>query len=765
MRTYYGNYLGMVVTGGEKDPEGRGRCQIFIPHIMPALYEGWNREGEDISFDIVGEGLPTALKPEIVETLKKILPWAECAAPMVGASPSTKNGSEIERNTARVMRQVPGLAPVENLDLNNINFSDGGSGSWSYSFKDRSTIGQKSVISNRLISLDFNSGSSTINNPLIVIPDDSTPQEIAAATSYVDSVAAWLRSNGVNATKGIVRTTSQNGRGVPGQFHTEPFFIQNTQAYNVFASKPNEYAAILANTLGTIDGATFITPHRPGATGAVFNGISEEGFAINTILPELQRIAGNTDIKDIDVNHSAINLDVGKNLREDGESGGTDYDLEQGSLPENIKSKITPESEAALNRVAARYGLDPNAIAMMVNTESEWNPNKPSPKGGTYRGATQIGELTFREAGGTLGGLTWSQFLNAPIHRQIDAYGDWLKHYKFSTKIDTAGINLNNLTTAQQAAFLQAFQFSPNHPDDITGSKPAPWMTGFASGNGSIPATYKQQATRLGSTSMDDMSKYYTELYGGSIAQIASTQKIIQNPTEHAASYGPNTNYQAVGMFGYASEGTAVWTFFREGNPLFPVYFAASYGQKEWQNMYQHSSQGIGCGDGGALPGTEKMRFNSYGGGFDSTQVMENPELGLEPGYAFQVFGKNGSNLLFTADHTEFNSVYNHNQRVSGDFHEITEANKEQRVRGDSNSYLEQDVYVTVGNWSDEAIAASDEIQEYLNEAMRIKSGKGSAQQQTTYNPTQSLANVQQAASKAANAVIDTAQRFTSKRT
>jgi hypothetical protein len=221
------------------------------------------------------------------------------------------------------------------------------------------------------------------------------------------------------------------------------------------------------------------------------------------------------------------------------------------------------------------------------------------------------------------------------------------------------------------------------------------------------------------------MTEYYTGLFGEGIAQTVSSQNVVRYPTDISGSYGPNTNFQALGMFGYASEGTPVWVFFREGNPLFPVYFAASYGQKEWQNMYQHSSQGIGCGDGGAIARTEKMRFNSYGGGFDSTQVMENPELGLEGGCAFQVFGKNGSNLLFAMDHTEFNSVYNHNQRVSGDFHEITEANKETRVRGDKNTYVEQDVYITVGNWSDEAVAASDEIQQYINEAMEIKSNAG----------------------------------------
>ena len=213
---------------------------------------------------------------------------------------------------------------------------------------------------------------------------------------------------------------------------------------------------------------------------------------------------------------------------------------------------------------------------------------------------------------------------------------------------------------------------------------------------------------------------------------IAENTQSVHVTTPHSRNDGPDTNYQALGMFGYASEGTTVWVFFREGDPLYPVYFAASYGQREWQNMYSYSSPGIGAGAGtGALPGTEKMRLNSYGGGFESAQATGN-ESGLDPEFNFQVYGKNGSNLLFTKDHTEFNSTYNHNQRVSGDFHEITEANKETRVRGDKNTYVEQDVYITVGNWSDEAIAASDEIQQYINEAMEIKSNAGESNNTNT---------------------------------
>jgi len=45
MKQYFGNYLGLCV--GNNDPEKRGRVQIFIPHIMPALFKDWNEAQED----------------------------------------------------------------------------------------------------------------------------------------------------------------------------------------------------------------------------------------------------------------------------------------------------------------------------------------------------------------------------------------------------------------------------------------------------------------------------------------------------------------------------------------------------------------------------------------------------------------------------------------------------------------------------------------------------------------------------------------------
>lgn len=93
MKKYYGNYLGLCIDNN--DPQKRGRVQIFIPHIMPALYENWNEVGQDIEILAVGDNLPSSLPTQMVEKLKKILPWAEGASPIMGTSaPGSLEGGD-----------------------------------------------------------------------------------------------------------------------------------------------------------------------------------------------------------------------------------------------------------------------------------------------------------------------------------------------------------------------------------------------------------------------------------------------------------------------------------------------------------------------------------------------------------------------------------------------------------------------------------------------------------------------------------------------
>jgi hypothetical protein len=83
MEKYNSNYLGIVIQNN--DPEHRGRVKVWVPHISANIYDKWNNLKKDQTFSFPGtphgENL-SAILPE----LRKILPWAEYAAPIVGGS-------------------------------------------------------------------------------------------------------------------------------------------------------------------------------------------------------------------------------------------------------------------------------------------------------------------------------------------------------------------------------------------------------------------------------------------------------------------------------------------------------------------------------------------------------------------------------------------------------------------------------------------------------------------------------------------------------
>lgn len=711
MNNYYGNYLGIVITGGEKDPEGRGRCQVFIPHIMPALYEGWNDREGDLSFDIVGDGLSTSLDPSIVEKLQKMLPWAECAAPIVGSSPSVKDGSETIRNVGARSGSIP-----------NINF--GGN------IADDSFILQTATGRNGWEGAQCGKDAREVLNKVFGYEVEGSigslvPGKVPASGANGKNYAQILQNLGWTKV-------SNNPTDV------KPLTI------GVWGSGPYGHVAtgvqLDDGRVGWVGGSKSITTPDSAkfARGGGSTTNAAEGSFLGLWAPPqdvVEKIGG--QVNSSGINPSALTGDVGINMDQP-EEEQNDYEGLSGINEEEAKNALKVQTSAEVKNAAAAYVAAFNnlkqrgipdtqskilagGIVGNIKQETGFNPNK------THDGNTGYGLLGWASRPGDQRLNNLVQFAQ---NRGEALNINYTKSINPQSVVSGGGISINTQVDFLFAEFDGAKGFF-NQAD----SNNSRFWNGFINSASASEAALslsnnvvrpsarfanndvRQQIAENSVTALGGLDPSATYVQ----AQI-SNQTTVHTPTPHSRNDGPDTNYQALGMFGYASEGTAVWVFFREGNPLYPVYFAASYGQREWQNMYSYSSPGIGVGVGGPVPGTEKMRMNSYGGGFESAQVTGGYETGLDPEFTFQVYGKNGSNLLFTKDHTEFNSTYNHNQRVSGDFHEITEANKETRVRGDKNTYVEQDVYVTVGNWSEEAIAASDEIQQYINEAMEIKS-------------------------------------------
>ena len=96
IKKYLGNYLGIVVQNN--DPDQRGRIKIYVPHISATVYKNWNEVNSDKNYKFIGENIDSDLT-KIIGELRQILPWAECAAPLVGGSSSGRYNAHFKRGT------------------------------------------------------------------------------------------------------------------------------------------------------------------------------------------------------------------------------------------------------------------------------------------------------------------------------------------------------------------------------------------------------------------------------------------------------------------------------------------------------------------------------------------------------------------------------------------------------------------------------------------------------------------------------------------
>ena len=78
MEKIYGNHRGIVAQNN--DPKQRGRIKVFVPHISANIYEGWDNKNADKSFD----NLADPIIKDIINNVRDVLPWANCASPIVG---------------------------------------------------------------------------------------------------------------------------------------------------------------------------------------------------------------------------------------------------------------------------------------------------------------------------------------------------------------------------------------------------------------------------------------------------------------------------------------------------------------------------------------------------------------------------------------------------------------------------------------------------------------------------------------------------------
>ena len=157
----------------------------------------------------------------------------------------------------------------------------------------------------RTIFMDFNGFSdSSAKGFEIIIPNDATHAEIAAAVKFRDNWVALASKYGMTTTvrsggKGMpagIKTTRQNKRGRAGAFHTESFFGSHKESAQMMANPDfqKDYAVILSEFAKDMPGSTLQTPHdiKSQGTDMRWNGerISEYGFSKKILVPLLKQI-------------------------------------------------------------------------------------------------------------------------------------------------------------------------------------------------------------------------------------------------------------------------------------------------------------------------------------------------------------------------------------------------------------------------------------------------------------------------------------------
>lgn len=90
---YNSNYIGIVIQNN--DPKGKGRIKVYVPHVSPTVYKRWNELSEDKKFKFLGKNIDSDLS-RIVHELKEILPWCNCASPLIGENSSGRYNTNLD---------------------------------------------------------------------------------------------------------------------------------------------------------------------------------------------------------------------------------------------------------------------------------------------------------------------------------------------------------------------------------------------------------------------------------------------------------------------------------------------------------------------------------------------------------------------------------------------------------------------------------------------------------------------------------------------
>lgn len=755
MKTYNSMYVGLCVNNN--DPEERGRVQIFIPHIMPSLNESLSG-GQDIEITCIGDNMINGLDGKTLDLLKKILPWAEAASPILcGSSPGL------------VVRDEGGKAILNQSPVSNAT-------AYSAGISEKQISGKIDDVKKDLLQKAAAYAGTDARGEQVrkgfesEIAGDPIGFQGNCARGSFAYLAAMVGGKGgfvggaVGANAEDFTANGQLFKGGGSNQITKSGFYKTGQVIgssNNFVPQIGDMVA-RGKHIQIYDGTTW---HSDGPQRGI-GGVGEDGVlyrmndaglaAIKESSPALfeqalkQQNPTNSQQKALTTTDSSgrpAAAEAGPQATKNplATSGLVDSAAQsipkKGELSSNILhdgKQVNPLSlrDDAYNYIlatnpnflrnlppgAAELGMLQEGVNGVTREQAARSVADVIAKMGGYEAGYKISSSNTQDEGGSFGTLQFSA-----LHANL--------YYGKNNNINITPEALNSDPGLGTRTFVGLLEnFSNRSAPIYTSSNRAGFLN--SSGTSGVIAARtmrllaeSKNLTLEQSLATDKELKDYKNLtkIGGPNSQYTNTSETIDklsnqpnlvlNPDKGGKTPIVNTNNMPKGLFTYPAVGAMLWVFFREGNPLFPVYFAASYGKTEWAGAYGNTSPAVGNPGKENPPGvvTQSTVFNTGAGGFKTEQVIDHNNIENNK-TNFSIFGPGSNQLHLTegAAYFYFRDYLRH--QVEGPMYESVLGNHESWIQGDSNSVFLGARRVITGTLTRESINAALELQKLMNE-------------------------------------------------
>jgi len=705
MEKQYGNHLGICINNN--DPQKRGRVQIFIPHIMPALYEYWNKEGVDINISCVGDNLSNSLTTEVIDELRKILPWAESASPILGSSsPGTLTSSIVQAVAAAATGGLSTVATAA-VSLGKKLFEQSPVAVPPEASKDQQAIAQNAA--------KF--------GPL-------SPEQLTSEGKYTGHCGQGARqmlggmTNNPYFQQGLA--AGSGGSANAGSLSQGNNYLQKSGLYQNPSSIPSGYVPQKGDV---------ITGTKAGGAGhiQVYDGTGwvsdtrQKSYLTNYGDLTLHRM-NDKGLASVGANSPAAGSTVVSESQSQSGTVAAANPLQSGapSAPDPKKSDYgsAANPEVTAGSVETTKGATTySGPGSDFTTFLDLKPGQRKPEDEAYwrsRGYNiEQQEQNLNSRGIKTGTLNYSDAFNGAygqlISDQTCASSRWPGDSVLSlTNADGTPFNPIGKNSSGQYRVTDTgnARLTYNKPDIFTNTPDA------YKGLDSVVVT----PVSLGNKKNSQYQKAHNNPPSPTEGEGTSETKMTNKTDPHGPTAVVDMNNMAKGVFSYPAPGALLWVFFQDGDPLFPVYFAANYGAAEWQSAYRYGSPGPGyqpeatpenpaTSNGGImnLNGVGGLRWENTSHPTDTTQSQKSISL----------FGEDGSNMFIGSGYHQIFSKFDRRDQVEGDRFNTTLGYKEEWVQGDDSKTVMGDVIVRIGNVSKPAVDAVTRIQQIITEIQK----------------------------------------------